>query len=175
MTLPIQINVKHIGHVFSIHPRINQAIDELNLLIWNTLQGEDSWYRLGDNPYSFYVAYWAWDKTLRVRGIHGTFKDQEYEIKFVGENHFEFALPARKYVFSDDPAYGSFNISPDSSLFTGSGYFQELAVYDTKWAESNKDFSRNIKWLMTDEKQLEAATFILELCEVIRQRTAKDD
>lgn len=172
MTLPNQIKVEHIGHVLDIYSQLNQAIDELNSLIWDTLQGNDSWYRLGDNQYTFYVTYWVWDKTLQVRSVHGTFKGQEYKIRFIGGNHFELVLPVRKYVFSANPVYGSFKTSPDSSLFAGSGYFQELAVYDTKWAESDNDFSRNTKWLMTAEKELEAANFVLELCETIRQRKA---
>ena len=175
MTLLNQIDVKHIAHIFHAYSKINQAIDELNSLIWDTLQGEDSWYKLGDNPYAFYVTYWVWNKTLEVRSVHGTFKEQDYKISFIGGNHFELILPVRKYVFSGSPAYGSFKISPDSSLFAGSGYFQELAVYDTKWAESDKDFSRNIKWRMTGEKELETASFTLDLCEAINQHKAKDD
>lgn len=175
MTLPNQIQIKHISHVLKTYPQINQAIDELNSLIWDTLQGNDSWYRLGDNPYTFYINYWVWERTLQIRNVHGTFKEQKYTISFIGGNHFELILPARKYVFSDDSAYGSFQISPDSGLFTGSGYFQEHAVYDTKWAESDEDFSRNIKWLMTDKKEQEVATFVLELCEAIKQRKAQDN
>lgn len=177
MTPPNQIKVEHIAHVHVLdtHSKVNQAIDELNSLIWDTLQGEDSWYELGDNPYAFYVTYRVWDKTLKVQSVQGTFKERDYKIGFISSNHFELILPVRKYVFSGSPAYGSFRISPDSSLFTGSGYFQELAVYDTKWAESDKDFSRNIKWRMTSEKELEAATFVLDLCEAINQHRGKDD
>lgn len=175
MTLPNQVKVQHIAHVLNTYPKINQAIDELNSLIWDTLQGNDTWYRLGNNPYTFYITYWVCDKTLQVRSVHGTFKKQEYKISFIGGNHFELILPVRKYVFSANPVYGSFKISPDSGLFTGSGYFQELAVYDTKWAELDNDFSRNTTWLMTEEKELEAASFVLELCETIRRRKAQDD
>ena len=175
MTLLNQIDVKHIAHIFHAYSKINQAIDELNSLIWDTLQGEDSWYKLGDNPYAFYVTYWVWNKTLEVRSVHGTFKEQDYKISFVGGNHFELVLPIRRYVFSGNPAYGSFSTDRDFGLITGSAYSQNLAIYDTKWAESNKDFSENAKWLMNNEKELEAATFVLELCKTIRQRKIEDD
>ena len=174
MTLPTQIDVKHIAHIFHAYSKINQAIDELNSLIWDTLQGNDSWY-IGNNPYAFYVTYSVWNKTLKIRSVHGTFKEQKYEISFIGSNHFELVLPIRKYVFSGNPIYGSFSTDRDFGLITGSAYYQNLAMYDTKWAESNEDFSRNTKWLMNSEKELEAATFVLELCETIRQRKIEDD
>lgn len=175
MTLPTQIDVKRIAHIFHAYSKINQAIDELNSLIWDTLQGEDSWYKLGDNPYTFYVTYSVWNKTLKVRNVHGTLKGQEYKISFIGGNYFELVLPVRKYVFSGNPIYGSFSTDRDFRLITGSAYYQNLAIYDTKWAERDEDFSRNTKWLMNDEKELEAATFVLELCETIRQRKIEDD
>ena len=174
MTLLNQIDVKHIAHIFHAYSKINQAIDELNSLIWDTLQGEDSWY-IGDNPYTFYVTYSVWNKTLKVRNVHGTLKGQEYKISFIGGNYFELVLPVRKYVFSGNPIYGSFSTDRDFRLITGSAYYQNLAIYDTKWAERDEDFSRNTKWLMNDEKELEAATFVLELCETIRQRKIEDD
>ena len=175
MTLPTQIDVKRIAHVFHTYSRINQAIDELNSLIWDTLQGNDSWYKLGNNPYAFYVTYSVWNKTLKVRSVHGTFKGQKYEISFIGGNYFELVLPVGKYVFSGNPIYGSFSTDRDFGLITGSAYYQNLATYDTKWAESDEDFSRNTKWLMNDEKELEAATFVLELCKTIKQRKIEDN
>ena len=175
MTLPSQIKVKHISHVLDTHSKVNQAIDALNSLIWDTLQGEDSWYKLGDNPYAFYVTYWVWNKTLEIKSVHGTFKEQKYKISFIGRNYFELVLPIRKYVFSGNPVYGSFSTDRDFGLITGSAYYQNLATYDTKWAESDEDFSRNTKWLMNSEKELEAATFVLELCKTIRQRKIEDD
>ena len=175
MTLPTQIDVKHITHVFYTHSKINQAIDELNLSIWDTLQGNDSWHKLGDNPYAFYITYWVWNKTLEIKSVHGTFKRQEYKMSFIGSNHFELVLPIRRYVFSGNPAYGSFSTDRNFGLITGSAYFQNLAIYDTKRAERNEDFSENTKWLMNNEKELEAATFVLELCKTIRQRKIEDN
>ena len=174
MTLLNQIDVKHIAHIFHAYSKINQAIDELNSLIWDTLQGNDSWY-IGNNPYAFYVTYSVWNKTLKIQSVHGTFKEQKYKISFIGGNYFELVLPIRKYVFSGNPVYGSFSTDCDFGLITGSAYYQNLAIYDTKWAESNEDFSRNTKWLMNNEKELKAATFVLELCETIRQRKIEDD
>ena len=175
MTLPNQIDVKRIAHVFHTYSKINQVIDKLNSLIWDTLQGNDSWYKLGDNPYAFYVTYSVWDKTLKIRSVHGTFKGQKYKISFIGGNYFELILPVRKYVFSSNIIYGSFSTDRNFGLITGSAYHQSLAMYDTKWAESDEDFSRNTKWLMNNEKELEAATFVLELCKTIGQRKIKDD
>jgi hypothetical protein len=173
MTLPAKIKLQPIQPAYQ-YIKINQAIAELNQLIWTTLEGGSSWYRLGGDSYTFDVQYWVHKNTLSVREIKGELRDEKYQMNFVVGT--EVLLPLRKYLFSSHPEYGHFSTTADSPYLTaGSAYYQELATYDEPLAKRDQDASRNKKWLMTTEKESEAATFILELCRVIKERKAQDD
>lgn len=146
---------------------MQKAVDQLDRLIFDTLQGDDTWYELGDSPYRFFIEWSCFRGNVGVSRIKGRIRGVPYRLCMLTDQ-VTLYLPDLVAVFTNNPEYGSFSTPGNMYLTNGHSawYERNKASVEEFWKRPD-EYHKNKHWLITPPIERQCADFILDLVNVI--------
>jgi len=159
------------------HLRVQEALKELHILVWDDLKGNNSWLRGNKSEsYELFLEWRCHDRNFSLGGIHGELKGIPYRIGFTGisKAYFELVLPDRWYQFSSSSQFGCFSMPGSAGLLPGSACFSD------RWSDEPQseflvrpfaNWRRQCRttWQMTTGAENEVVDFLADLISTVRQ------
>jgi len=144
ITIPTTIPIQNIPYVHKDYEEINHCINNLNDLIWNVSKGVNSWCTREDKFGFFISGLDISDNILSVFRIDGNLMNRDYALTFFDTSKSYYEVRTTKHL-----GYLELKIWNDPSI---SYVFTETK--DSR--DKNTD------------KEIEAAQFITQLCDMVR-------